>query len=205
MIDPICLCGSMFGLGAQGCRLQRHRLFECSFPIAQPPCQHDERPVIAVYGGHARRRAASAGGRGTKDTWEGGHKRAAAEAMGIDWATLVELRRLFPRPMPSTSPRHSLRRVTCSRPPKGSRGVRAVRSATAPLSTNCHVCVIKRSPNREPIFTNPIVLQPRRLFGRVRVDAAQRCHGPHNETRAVADRASGLASNRRRSTCTSSL
>ena len=60
------------------------------------------------------------------------------------------------------------------------RGVRSVRNATAPLSTNCHVCVIKRSPNREPIFTNPIVLQPRRLFGRVRVDVAQRYREPHN-------------------------
>ncbi len=69
MRDPITLCGSMFGLGAQGCRTQRHRLFDCSFSIAQPECQHDKRPVIGVYGGHARRRAASAGGRGTKDEW----------------------------------------------------------------------------------------------------------------------------------------
>ena len=38
----------------------------------------------------------------------------------------------------------------------------------------------KRSPNREPIITNPIVLQPRRLFGRVRVDVAQRYREPHN-------------------------
>lgn len=96
MIDPILLCGSMFDLGAQGCRLQRHRLFECSFPVTQPECRHDSRPVIGVYGGHARRRAASAGGRGTKDVWEGGHKAAAAEAMGMDWATLAELSEAIP-------------------------------------------------------------------------------------------------------------
>jgi DNA (cytosine-5)-methyltransferase 1 len=97
MIDPITLCGSMFGLGAQGCRLQRHRLFECSFPIEQPECRHDDRPVIGVYGGHARRRAKSAGGRGTKDVWqEGGHRRAASEAMGIDWATLGEMSEAIP-------------------------------------------------------------------------------------------------------------
>jgi DNA (cytosine-5)-methyltransferase 1 len=93
---PITLCGSMFGLGAQGCRTQRHRLFEANFFIPQPPCTHDSRPVIGVYGGHARRRAASAGGRGTKDIWEGGHKTAAAEALGIDWMTLSELSEAIP-------------------------------------------------------------------------------------------------------------
>jgi DNA (cytosine-5)-methyltransferase 1 len=96
MRDPVCLCGSMFGLGAQGCRTQRHRLFECSFPLKQPECRHDDRPVIGVYGGHARRRAASAGGRGTKDVWVGGHKTAAAEALGIDWMTLAELSEAIP-------------------------------------------------------------------------------------------------------------
>jgi DNA (cytosine-5)-methyltransferase 1 len=96
MRDPVLLCGSMFGLGAQGCRLQRHRLFECSFPVQRPECDHDERPVIGVYGGHARRRAASAGGRGTRDVWEGGHKAAASEAMGIDWMTLSEMSEAIP-------------------------------------------------------------------------------------------------------------
>lgn len=96
MRDPITLCGSMFGLGAQGCRTQRHRLFECSFPISQQQCQHDGRPVIGVYGGHARRRAASTGGRGTRDVWRGGHKAAAAEAMGIDWMTLAEMSEAIP-------------------------------------------------------------------------------------------------------------
>lgn len=94
--NPITLCGSMFGLGAQGCRTQRHRLFEVNFHIPQPPCSHDDRPVIGVYGGHARRRAASAGGRGTKDVWIGGHKTAASEALGIDWMTLSELSESIP-------------------------------------------------------------------------------------------------------------
>jgi DNA (cytosine-5)-methyltransferase 1 len=96
MRDPMTLCGSMFDLGAQGCRLQRHRLFETSFPIDRPACRHDERPVIGVYGGHARRRAASAGGRGTKDVWEGGHKAAASEALGIHWMALDELSEAIP-------------------------------------------------------------------------------------------------------------
>lgn len=96
MRNPVTLCGSMFDLGAQGCRLQRHRLIEANFPIAPPICFHDIRPVIGVYGGHARRRAASAGGRSTLDVWEGGHKAAASEAMGIDWMTLGELSEAIP-------------------------------------------------------------------------------------------------------------
>lgn len=96
MQSPITLCGCMFGLGAQGCRTQRRRLFECNFPIEQPKCVCDDRPVIGVYGGHARRRAASAGGRGTRDVWLGGHKAAASEALGIDWMTLAELSEAIP-------------------------------------------------------------------------------------------------------------
>ena len=94
--DPITLCGSMFGLGAQGCRLQRHRLVECSFRMAQPSCRHDGRPIIGVYGAHSRRRAASAGGRGTRDVWIGGHKAAAAQAIGINWMTLAEISEAVP-------------------------------------------------------------------------------------------------------------
>lgn len=96
MRKPVTLCGSMFGLNAQGCRLQRHRLFEVNFPLNPPECAHDERPVIGIYGGHARKRAKSAGGRGTQDVWRGGHKTAAAEAMGIDWMTLTELSEAIP-------------------------------------------------------------------------------------------------------------
>lgn len=97
MRAPLTLCGSMFDLGAQGCRLQRHRLFESNVAISAPsPCRHDERPVIGVYGGHARRRAASAGGRGTRDVWEGGHRAAMSEAMGMTWATCAEMSEAIP-------------------------------------------------------------------------------------------------------------
>lgn len=37
--DSIMLCGSLFGL-----TVQRHRLFECSFPMLQPPCRHYGEP-----------------------------------------------------------------------------------------------------------------------------------------------------------------
>ena len=97
MVDPITLCGSMFGLGAQGCQLRRHRLFESNIAISPPsPCKHDSRPVIGVYGGHARRRSASAGGRGTRDVWEGGHRAAMSQAMGMTWATTAEMSEAIP-------------------------------------------------------------------------------------------------------------
>lgn len=96
MRNPVRLCGSMFGLGAQGCQLQRHRLIETNFGLTAPACAHNDLPVLGVYGGHARLRAASAGGRGTRDVWEGGHKAAASEAMGIDWMILEELSEAIP-------------------------------------------------------------------------------------------------------------
>lgn len=96
MRSPVLLCGTMFGLGAQGHDLQRHRLFETSFSVAPPQCRHTERPVIGVYGGHARNRSSKHGGRGTKDVWDGGHKAAASKALGIDWMTLGELSEAIP-------------------------------------------------------------------------------------------------------------
>lgn len=96
MNNPVLLCGTMFGLGAQGHDLQRHRLFETSFPLVAMPCHHTDRPTIGIYGGHARNRSAKHGGRGTKDAWSGGHKAAASEAMGIDWMSLDELSEAIP-------------------------------------------------------------------------------------------------------------
>ena len=63
LINPIMLCGTMFGLETpdQRFELQRHRLFETSFPILAPQCQHSGRPVIGIYGGHFRDRRREAG------------------------------------------------------------------------------------------------------------------------------------------------
>ena len=97
LINPVMLCGSMFGLEAEGCQLRRHRYFETSFHLAPPcGCQHSDGPVIGVYGGHARKRSAKHGGRGTKDVWKGGHISAASEAMEMSWASLAELSEAIP-------------------------------------------------------------------------------------------------------------
>ncbi|MFZ2252642.1 MAG: DNA cytosine methyltransferase [Minisyncoccia bacterium] len=97
MRDPLTLCGTMFGLEAEGHELRRHRLFEASFALTAPsPCQHSDRPVIGVYGGHARRRSSKHGGRGTRDVWASGHRGAASAAMGMDWATLAEMSEAIP-------------------------------------------------------------------------------------------------------------
>jgi len=98
MRDPILLCGTMFELQTQGHELRRHRLFEANWPLkAAWHCTHrSDRPTVGVYGGHARRRSAKHGGRGTRDAWEGGHRAAMSEAMGMDWATCAEMSEAIP-------------------------------------------------------------------------------------------------------------
>ena len=106
--DPILLCGTMFGLGVEDAELRRHRLFECSFPIALvPECQHGSRDVIGVYGGHIRnrRRARTIGiyGEGARDSRRKFDKGVpdfttdqGRTAMGIDWMTTAELSQAIP-------------------------------------------------------------------------------------------------------------
>ena len=57
LIDPVTLCGSMFGLRTpDGAELRRHRLFETSFPLVAPSeCRH-EGPVLGIYGAQVRDR-----------------------------------------------------------------------------------------------------------------------------------------------------
>jgi len=80
MLDPVCYCGSSFGLA-----VRRHRLFESNFPLVAPACDHASQPVVlGVYGtgGSDSGRAARGGGGGVKVSG-----RAAADALGIDWTT----------------------------------------------------------------------------------------------------------------------
>ena len=92
------LCGTMFGLGCDDAELRRHRLFETSFPMLGPTCQHGRRPTIGLYGGHQRNRKRTIGD--STQNHERGHPDFTVEdgrkAMGIDWMTLAELCQAIP-------------------------------------------------------------------------------------------------------------
>lgn len=59
LINPVMLCGTMFGLQCEEAELRRHRLFESNIALLTPQCQHGQKPrVIGVYGnggGHLNR------------------------------------------------------------------------------------------------------------------------------------------------------
>jgi DNA (cytosine-5)-methyltransferase 1 len=88
--DPVTLCGSMFGLGTQAYGLRRHRLFETSFPVLQPVCAHDGRPVIGVYGGKTRLRIR------TPHWGTNLPKSDGQEALRIDWMTINGMSQAVP-------------------------------------------------------------------------------------------------------------
>lgn len=83
------LCGSMFGLGAQGYGLRRHRLFEAhGFALPPPgPCDHTG-PALPVYG--------HAGGSSRRDGLSFPGIAAWREGMQIDWTTAGELVEAIP-------------------------------------------------------------------------------------------------------------
>lgn len=88
--DPVRLCGSSFGLG-----VQRHRLFESSFPIERAPkCRHADQPKryrVFDHGTWHMSRVAPVYGHGggkAKEVW--------SDAMGIDWMSQEELTQAIP-------------------------------------------------------------------------------------------------------------
>jgi hypothetical protein len=90
LTNCVTLCGSSFGLG-----VRRHRRFETSFMIWNPPrCAHDLQPEpIDVTGG--------GGPRSPRKKPTGGQSRKvcvarARVAMGIDWQTRDELAQSIP-------------------------------------------------------------------------------------------------------------
>lgn len=95
----VVLCGSMFGLGAGGRQLRRHRLFETTFPVMSPPCQHVGE-AIGVYGGGATGRYTFGNGAERdryrrRGAWQGTADEGR-EAMGIDWMTHAENTQAIP-------------------------------------------------------------------------------------------------------------
>lgn len=101
--NPIRLCGSSFGLD-----VERHRLFECSFPIMAMPCAHhwqtprfrslDKRRglkrVVPVYGGQIEKTARVVGVHGHINY--AGERELREKAMGIDWMSPYELTQAIP-------------------------------------------------------------------------------------------------------------
>jgi len=80
----VLLCGSMFGLGTKRGYLRRHRLFETSFALPQPACNHKGR-AVGVYG-H--------GGESGKHLML--YREEAAEAMQINWMSRDEMCQAIP-------------------------------------------------------------------------------------------------------------
>lgn len=90
LIDPITLCGSMFGLG-----VWRHRLFETSFGVVQPKCCHEIVPLpidVTGTGGPCLKRTTSGGGLHRKPK----NMKQARDVMGIDWMTRKEIVQSIP-------------------------------------------------------------------------------------------------------------
>jgi DNA (cytosine-5)-methyltransferase 1 len=94
LLDPVRLCGSMFGLGALNQYLQRHRLFEANVTLGPPPpCVH-RGDALGIYGDHLRLRRRGVGRRAREISK--GKLAPASEAMGIDWMTWDELTESIP-------------------------------------------------------------------------------------------------------------
>jgi DNA (cytosine-5)-methyltransferase 1 len=92
LIDPIMLCGTMFGLG-----VFRHRHFETSFPLIAPAhAKHDGKIGDGKY-------FSVAGGSGRWKSW-GTVKRNITKgsiadwrkAMGVDWMVMGEIQQAIP-------------------------------------------------------------------------------------------------------------
>lgn len=92
LFDPICLCGSMFGLG-----VWRHRLFEMSVrPLFSPLCNHRlcPKPIdVTGTGGPFNGMRKTTGGGISRKPRDLAHAR---EAMGIDWMSRAELSQAIP-------------------------------------------------------------------------------------------------------------
>lgn len=83
-LSGVILCGSMFGLRIEIGYLRRHRRFETSFFVPQPPHMHSK-PAVGVYGhgGHSGKHRMC-------------NKAEAAEIMRIDWMNRDELAQAIP-------------------------------------------------------------------------------------------------------------
>ncbi|HYE58597.1 MAG TPA: hypothetical protein VD948_08830 [Rhodothermales bacterium] len=86
LIDPVLLCGSMFGL-----RVRRHRLFETNVFLLRPVCQHATAPrPVGVHSWGKWGHEIPSGGKLAASLED------AQDAMGIDWMKRPELAEAIP-------------------------------------------------------------------------------------------------------------
>ena len=89
--DPVKLCGSMFGLGAKGAQLRRHREFETNWYLLSPgTCRHSA-PTIGIYGEGCRDSRRKYDKTIPEFTVVDGR-----DAMGMPWASLAEICEAIP-------------------------------------------------------------------------------------------------------------
>ena len=90
LLDAVRLCGSSFGLD-----VRRHRLFECSFFVMVPGCNHAwQRPRFRSLDSRQKTAATVVGVHG--HTNYAGELALRERAMGIDWMTATELTQAIP-------------------------------------------------------------------------------------------------------------
>jgi DNA (cytosine-5)-methyltransferase 1 len=93
LLNPIRLCGTMFGLGVGDADLRRHRIFETNFPVIPLRCRHGEgsRRTIGICGEGCRDSRRKFDKSIPEFTVEHGRV-----AMDIDWMTTAELSQAVP-------------------------------------------------------------------------------------------------------------
>jgi len=89
LMQPITLCGSMFGLRTAAGWLRRHRWFELPFVVLAPACRHPRGMSIGVYGNGTNKYHRDKLGRCIRVEEQ-------REAMGIDWMPRKELTQAIP-------------------------------------------------------------------------------------------------------------
>jgi DNA (cytosine-5)-methyltransferase 1 len=84
LVNPLLLCGSMFGL-----QVRRHRLFESNLPLSAPSgCNHKAQgQVYGVYGDHGDKQGAVPRPNGSSRGMKASGVVQAQEVLGIDWMT----------------------------------------------------------------------------------------------------------------------
>lgn len=88
LVEPVMLCGTMFGLGAAGMHLRRHRLFESNVELWPPAsCAHVGQ-AIGIYG--------HPGGTSTRDRRGFGSTADWRQALDVDYMTVDEMAESIP-------------------------------------------------------------------------------------------------------------